>query len=47
MQEQINGYIAAQPEPKGSDMQNLHRIIMEIMAKCKVNASLLKNHYQR
>ena len=36
IQEQINEYIAAQPEPKRSEMQELHRIILEIMPKCKL-----------
>ena len=31
VQEQIQEYIASQPEPKRSDMQALHRIILEIM----------------
>ena len=34
--EQIKEYIAAQPEPKRSDMQELHRIILELMPKCKL-----------
>jgi pimeloyl-ACP methyl ester carboxylesterase len=28
--------IATQPEPKRSDMQELHRIILEVMPKCKL-----------
>jgi len=35
-QEQIKEYIAAQPEPKLSEMQELHSIILEIMPKCKL-----------
>jgi hypothetical protein len=35
-QEQINEYIAAQPEPKRADMQKLHRMILELMPKCKL-----------
>jgi hypothetical protein len=35
-QEQIKKYISNQPEPKRSDMQALHRIIMEVMPKCKL-----------
>ncbi|MBS1636902.1 MAG: DUF1801 domain-containing protein [Bacteroidetes bacterium] len=31
VQEQINAYIAGQPEPKRSDMQELHRLILGIM----------------
>ncbi len=30
VQEQIKGYIASQPEPKRSDMLELHRIIAEV-----------------
>ena len=33
---QIKAYITSQPEPKRSDMQELHRIIMEIMPACKL-----------
>lgn len=36
IQEQINEYITSQPEPKRSDMQALHRIILEIMPACKL-----------
>jgi hypothetical protein len=36
IQEQIKEYIANQPEPKRSDMQDLHRIILEVMPKCKL-----------
>jgi len=34
--EKIKEYIAAQPGPKRSDMQELHRIILEAMPKCKL-----------
>lgn len=34
--EQIKEYIATQPEPKRSDMQELHRIILKLMPKCKL-----------
>lgn len=34
--EQIKAYINSQPEPKSSDMQNLHRIIQELMPACKL-----------
>jgi len=33
---QIKEYIAAQPESKRSDMKELHRIILELMPKCKL-----------
>ena len=36
IQEQIKKYIAEQPEPKRSDMQKLHRIILDVMPKCKL-----------
>jgi hypothetical protein len=36
MQKQIKEYIAAQPEPKRSDMQQLHAIILALMPTCKL-----------
>src|SRR4029077_16962806 len=36
VQEQIKKYITSQPEPKRSDMQELHRIIQEVMPACKL-----------
>jgi hypothetical protein len=36
IQEYIKEYITSQPEPKRSDMQELHRIIQEIMPGCKL-----------
>jgi hypothetical protein len=36
VQEQIKKYITSQPEPKRSDMQELHRIIPEGMPACKL-----------
>jgi len=36
MDKQIEEYISTQPEPKRSDMQELHRIILEVMPKCKL-----------
>src|SRR5258708_38170346 len=36
VQEQIEKYITRQPEPKRSDMQALHRIILEVMPACKL-----------
>jgi hypothetical protein len=36
MHEQIKEYIATQPEAKRSDMQELHRIILELMPECKL-----------
>lgn len=34
--EQIKEYIASQPEAKRADMEELHRIIQEIMPGCKI-----------
>lgn len=34
--EQINEYFAAQPEPKRSDMKELHRVILGVMPKCRL-----------
>ena len=34
--EQIKEYIATQPEPKRSDLQELHGIILELMPDCKL-----------
>jgi hypothetical protein len=36
VQEQIETYITSQPEPKRSDMQALHRAILEAMPGCKL-----------
>jgi hypothetical protein len=36
IQEQIKEYISTQPEPKRSDMQDLHRIILKVIPKCKL-----------
>src|SRR3981189_997241 len=36
VQEQIKEYISSQPEPKHSDMQALHRFILQIMPACKL-----------
>jgi hypothetical protein len=36
VQEQIKKYIAGQPEPKRSDMQELHRIILQVMPASKL-----------
>jgi len=33
---QIKEYITSQPEPKRSDMQELHRITLEVMPACKL-----------
>ena len=36
LQKQIDAYIAAQPEPKRSDMEQLHRVILSLMPGCKL-----------
>lgn len=36
VQEEIDQYIAGQPEPKRSDMQALHRKLLQIMPSCKL-----------
>lgn len=36
IQEQIEEYVASQPESKRNDMRALHRIILEVMPACKL-----------
>lgn len=36
IEDQIENYIASQTEPKRSDLQDLHRIILEVMPACKL-----------
>ena len=36
VQAQIEKYIASKPEPKRNDMQELHRIILQLMPACKL-----------
>jgi hypothetical protein len=36
VKEQIKAYITGQPEPKRSEMQELHSIILQVMPKCKL-----------
>lgn len=36
IQEQINAYIASQPEQKRSDMQDLHRMILKLKPRVKL-----------
>jgi hypothetical protein len=36
VQEQIKKYITSQPEPKSSDMQALHLLILQLMPACKL-----------
>ena len=36
VQKQIKEYIASQPEAKRSDMQELHRMILQVIPKCKL-----------
>jgi hypothetical protein len=36
IQEQINKYIDSQPEPKRSEMQALHQLIIQVLPECKL-----------
>ena len=36
IQKQIEEYITSHKEPKRSDLENLHQIILELMPKCKL-----------
>jgi hypothetical protein len=36
IQEEIKEYIASQPEPKRSDMQELHKFILKVLPGCKL-----------
>ena len=36
IKEQIKEYITSQPEPKCSEMKELHRIILKVKPKCKL-----------
>src|SRR5215510_14926159 len=36
VKEQIQNYISSQPEPKRSEMQELHRRILQVMPGCKL-----------
>jgi len=36
VQEQLEEYIASQPEPKRSDMQRLHNLILQVSPGCKL-----------
>ena len=36
VQEQIKVYITSQPEPKRSDMQELHLLALQVMPACKL-----------
>jgi hypothetical protein len=36
VQDQVDAYIASQPEPKQRDMQALHRLILEVMPACRL-----------
>src|SRR3982751_4524637 len=36
VEKQIDEYITSQPEPKRSDMQELHRVMLELMPTCKL-----------
>ena len=36
VQEQIKEYITSQPEPKRSDMRELHRLTLQVLPSCKL-----------
>src|SRR5271154_4315168 len=36
VQEQIKKYISSQPEPKRSDMRELHRLTLQVSPECKL-----------
>jgi Domain of unknown function (DU1801) len=36
VQEEINEYITSQPEPKRSDMQELHHLTLQVLPGCKL-----------
>jgi hypothetical protein len=36
VKEEIKKYITSQPEPKRGDMQELHRITLQVLPKCKL-----------
>lgn len=36
IEEQINAYITSQPEPKRSEMKELHHTILEVMPACEI-----------
>jgi hypothetical protein len=36
VQEQIDSYIASQPEPKRSDLQSLHRLALQVSPACRL-----------
>ncbi len=36
VREQIKNYIATQPEPKRSEMHELHKVILKLMRRCKL-----------
>ena len=36
VQEEIKKYITSQPEPKRSDMQELHKLILKVLPGCKL-----------
>jgi hypothetical protein len=36
VQEQIKKYIASQPEPKRSDLQELHRLTLQVSPECRL-----------
>lgn len=47
IEEQIKEYVSNQPEPKRSDMQELHDIILQVMPACRLWFSDGKNSENR
>jgi hypothetical protein len=47
VREQIDQYLTSQPEPKRSDMQALHRVILEAMPACRLWFLDGKDHENR
>ncbi len=36
IEDQIENYITGQPEPKRREMNELHRVILQVMPECKL-----------
>ncbi|MEI7491726.1 MAG: DUF1801 domain-containing protein [Bacteroidota bacterium] len=47
IEEQIKQFIAGQPEPKRSEIQELHRLILQLIPGCKLWVSDGKNNENR
>ena len=44
VQEQIKEYITSQPEPKRSDLQQLHQLVLQVLPGCKLWFDTGKNN---